>query len=133
MSIRADLKANLLAALATIPGVREVTGEPIRLEALEDSRLPFVMLLSSDERRARVESQKMTECTWELDAWVYLPEGEDLEAWVDLVRAKIMADRSRGARALDTFISTISTDDVGIASPNRFFVAIVEITYRVKE
>lgn len=134
MSAREDIRDNLLTTLKAIPGVAEATDEFKRLDQIEStSRMPFLMMVSSDEDRERVNSQRDTQCVWAIPTWCFLKASDDLETWVERVRAAIMVDRSRGVHAMDTFISRIATDDKGVAYPNKYFLMIVEVTYRVRE
>jgi len=137
-SKRAIIEANLIAALETIPNIGEVTGDFTRIEGMDASRMPFIMVISSEETRELVNSQRDTSCDWMLDVWCYLRPTDDLEAWIELVRAKICVDRSRGTtngspNAIDTFVTLIETDDQGLAIPNKVFRMQTKITYRVRE
>jgi hypothetical protein len=137
-SKRKIIKADLVAALATIPEIGEVTGEWRRVTEVDASSMPFIMVISSEEKRELVNSQRDTGCEWMLDVWCYLRPTDDLEDWIELVRAKICEDRSRGTtdsspNALDTFVESILTDDQGLAMPNKFFLMRTRIDYRVSE
>ena len=137
-SKRQIIKADVIAALKTIAGVATVTDKWHRFDEVESSRMPFLMVISNEETRNSVNSQRDTECEWLVDVWAYLNETHDSEAWVELVRAKIMTDRSRGTtggspNALDTFIPKITNDNAGLASPGSVFLMTVRVTYRVRE
>lgn len=137
-SKRQIIKADVIAALKTIAGVATVTDKWHRFDEVESSRMPFLMVISNEETRDMVNSQRDTECEWLVDVWAYLNETHDSEAWVELVRAKIMTDRSRGTtggspNALDTFIPEIMNDNAGLASPGSVFLMTVRVTYRVRE
>ena len=137
-SKRAIIEANLITALKTIPNIAEVTGDWKRIDEVDASCMPFIMVISSEETRELVNSQRDTSCDWMLDVWCYLRPTDDLETWIELARAKICVDRSRGTtggspNALDTFVTRIATDDQGLAVPNKFFLMQTKVTYRVRE
>ena len=137
-SKRAIIEANLITALKTIPNIAEVTGDWKRIGEVDASCMPFIMVISSEETRELVNSQRDTSCEWMLDVWCYLRPTDDLEAWIELVRAKVCLDRSRGTtggapNAYDTFVTRIATDDQGLAVPNKFFLMQTRVTYRVRE
>jgi hypothetical protein len=138
-SKRQIIKANMLDTLEAVAQIATVTDKFTRFAESESSNYPLLMLISNIEDREPVNSQKDTECSWMLDVWCYLKGTDDLETWIERVRAKIMLDRSRGTtagvpNALDTFITQIITvDDNGLLAPGSFFLLKVLITYRVRE
>jgi hypothetical protein len=137
-SKRQLIKANLIDALETIPGIGEVSDKFILFNNVDSSRMPMLMVFSGEENRDLVNSQRDTECEWNVLVQAYLKAEDDLETWIELVRAKIMLDRSRGTtagvpNALDTFITKIIADDEGIGNIASAFQMNVLETYRVRE
>lgn len=137
-SKRELIKANLVAALKTVASVGDVSTKIERFDAVDSSRMPFVMVLSADEDRELASSQRDTDCEWTLHVWAYLSAEHDCEVWVERLRAKIMADRSRGTtsgtpNALDCFITKIITDSEGVLAPSSFILMHVRVAYRVRE
>ena len=134
MTSRELIRANLVSTCKAIAGVGAVTYKWHTRQQIDSSKMPFIMIMSDEEERERVSSQRVTQCAWANDVWCVIRPNDDLETWIEKVRAAIMANRGRGQiNVLDTFIELIETDDRGIASPNQFFRMRTIVTYRMNE
>ena len=133
MSVRTDIRDNLIDALKGVSGVRQVTDKFTEITNVSDSKMPYVMVVPALEERERVGASKWTECIWDIDVWCYVKPTVDIEPYVDSLRVAILADLSRGGYALDTFVSTILTSQVGVSNEYGLMILTVEVKYRVRE
>jgi len=134
MSARTDIRDALVTLLEGIDGVRKVSTGPYQdFHQVPTARMPYIQLISSTENRDLLDVHRKSECIWTIDLWCYLDAKEDVEAWVEKIRAQIVTNRGLSLPGVvtDVFIRTIITDDVGWVSPDGFILMEIEVTYRV--
>jgi len=134
MSQRSDIKANLITAYKAITGVREVSTRFKTIEQVDKSKMPYIQAMSIVENRERADSNKNTNCSWEIGVWCYVQDEDDIEGWIEYIRVATVADRTRGGYARDTWMKTIHTDNVILGQTTRGLILItVVVEHRVAD
>ncbi len=134
MSVRSDIKANLVTAYKTISKVREVSTKFRLIEQVNKSSMPYIQVMPTVDNRERADSSKNTDCRWEIAIWCYVQDEDDIETWVENIRDKTNDDRTRGNNARDCYIEKFVTDNVLVGSITRgLIIAMIIVEYRVKD
>ena len=132
MSVRSDIKANLITTLEAISKLRTVSDKFKEITEVTTSQWPYCMVLPADDEREKKDSSQRTDCIWDIDLMIYC-DVDDIETWVETIGEAVMADRSRGSYARDCFVSMIITRQVGTKQQYGLIVMTLEIKYRVRE
>lgn len=131
MSLRTDIRDNLIAALKTIEKVRNVEKKFYDFDELNSGQMPFLCAIGGPETRERVRtSEREWDCTWDFDIIGYLSNRDDVETFIQLTTTKVEIDRSRGSNTNDCYVKfrdSIETDEGG------FFHLTLAIVYREEQ
>lgn len=110
-----SILANLGTALNTIEGIKFVDYQRVRASGASADKYPgaYINDVSVDKERLLKDLVKNAFGV-SIVCWVWATKDEDLatvlNAFMELVKGKIMVDPTRGSKAYDTVIENVSTD-----------------------
>jgi len=110
-----EILANLDTVIRTVTGIKFVDYQKVRASGASADKYPgaFINDASTDKERL-LKNLVRNMFGVQLILWVWAKADEDLitkqNAFIEEVKDKVMADPTRGSKAYDTVIESISTD-----------------------
>ena len=110
-----EILANLDTVINTVTGIVFVDYQRIRASGASRDKYPGVYINDAATDKERLLKDLVRNMFGvQLILWVWAAANEDLitkqNAFIDDVKNKVMADLTRGSKAYDTIIESISTD-----------------------
>lgn len=133
MTIRENIRADVLYTLRGIEKMRRVSDKFIPFQQVLGSDMPYSQAIPSNETRKIMDSNRGFDCVWDLLVWIYVEDVADLETWIGKVHTALYADRTRGGYARQSWIAEIESDDRGLAIPGGVAVLTLRVEFRERE
>lgn len=115
LGTKEEILSNLGTVLNTVTGIKFVDYQRVRASGASIDKYPgtYINDVTVDKERLLKDLVKNTFGV-ALVCWVWAATDEDLatvlNAFMELVKSKIMADPTRGSKAYDTAIESVGTD-----------------------
>jgi len=132
-----EILQNLYDQIHAISGVKFVDFQRIASSGIDPTRYPggYINSVRTDKQGLLKDIVRNTFAV-AIVGWVWATESQDLitqlNLFINSVKTAIMADTTRGSKALSTAIRSITTDG-GSRHPQGQFVFILDITYYSSE